>query len=234
VATTRNHASAGGIAGYFLAVALASGSEYSPSSWCSPATPGTPEPFERTERGHGGLLSAADKALANSLRACYSLPMSSSTIQFVLAVAVARLDDVAEDEWVKNKSHKKVDHLAEQFDRARALIRSQLRQELERVWESGDERVRSAQRSVIQQLCDDLIVFPLSAPQYRRLLANYAEDMPFIRDVEQSGIPARGLVRPQLRRGLHREQRQNVPQLFTHRRRADAAWAHRGRGRAAK
>ena len=89
----------------------------------------------------------------------------------VLAVAVARLDDVAEDEWVKDKSRKKAEHLAEQFERARVLIRSQLRQELERVWESGDERVRNAQRSVIRQLCEDLSVFPVSAPQYRRLLA---------------------------------------------------------------
>jgi len=114
----------------------------------------------------------------------------------VLAVAVARLDDVAEDEWAKDKSRKKSDHLAEQFDRARSLIRAQLRQELERVWESGDEQVRKAQRSVIQQLCDELMVFPLSAPQYRRLLANDADDMPFIRDIEQSGIPAmqRGLT----------------------------------------
>ena len=84
----------------------------------------------------------------------------------VLAVAVARLDDVAEDEWAKDRSRKKAEHLAEQFERARSLIRSHLRQELERVWESGDEQVRNAQRSVIQQLCDELMVFPLSAPQY--------------------------------------------------------------------
>jgi GTP-binding protein EngB required for normal cell division len=114
----------------------------------------------------------------------------------VLAVAMARLDDVAEDEWAKDRTRKKADHLAEQFDRARALIRSQLRQELERVWESGDEHVRKAQHSVIEQLCNDLLVFPLSAPQYRRLLANDPDDMPFIRDIEQSGIPAmqRGLT----------------------------------------
>ena len=49
--------------------------------------------------------------------------------------------------------------------------------------------VRNAQRSVIKQLCDDLMVFPLSAPQYRRLLANDADDMPFIRDIQQSGVP---------------------------------------------
>ncbi len=108
----------------------------------------------------------------------------------VLAVAMARLDDVAEDEWAKDKSQKKAEHLSEQFDRARELIRSQVRQELGRVWESGDENVRNAQRSVIQQLCADLLVFPLSAPQYRRLLANDPDDMPFIRDLEQSGIPA--------------------------------------------
>ena len=107
----------------------------------------------------------------------------------VLAVAVARLDDVAEDEWVKNKSRKKAEHLAEQFERARVLIRSQLRQELEQLWESGDERVRNAQRAVIQQLCEDLSVFPVSAPQYRRLLACEPDDPPFIADVEQSGVP---------------------------------------------
>ena len=108
----------------------------------------------------------------------------------VLAVAVVRLDDVAEDEWAKDKSRKKAEHLADQFERARVLIRSQLRQELERVWESGDEQVRDAQRSVIQQLCEDLLVFPLSAPQYRRLLAGDPDDAPFIVDVEQSGVPA--------------------------------------------
>jgi GTP-binding protein EngB required for normal cell division len=64
----------------------------------------------------------------------------------VLAVAMARLDDVAEDEWAKDKSRKKAEHLADQFERARALIRSQVRQELEQVWESGDENVRKAQR----------------------------------------------------------------------------------------
>jgi GTP-binding protein EngB required for normal cell division len=108
----------------------------------------------------------------------------------VLAVAVARLDDVAEDEWAKDKSRKKAEHLAGQFERARLLIRSQLRQELEKVWESGDTDVRSAQRSVIGHLCDELQVFPVSAPQYRRLLADDSDDRAFIKDVEQSGIPS--------------------------------------------
>jgi GTP-binding protein EngB required for normal cell division len=129
----------------------------------------------------------------------------------VLAVAVARLDDVAEIEWAKDKSRKKADHLGEQFDRARSLIRSQMRQELERVWESGDERVRNAQRSVIQQLCDDLLVFPISAPQYRRLLANDPDDMPFIKDIEQSGIPAmqRGLTEVASARRVDARQRRD-------------------------
>lgn len=113
----------------------------------------------------------------------------------VLAVAVARLDDVAEDEWAKDKSRKKAEHLSEQFERARDLIRAQLRQQLEGIWESGDERVRNAQRTVIQHLCNDLLVFPLSAPQYRRLLSDDPDDRAFIQNEEQSGIPAmkRGL-----------------------------------------
>jgi GTP-binding protein EngB required for normal cell division len=106
-----------------------------------------------------------------------------------LAVAVTRLDDAAEIERAKEQRGTKAEHLAEQFNRARSLMRSQLRQELERVWESGDAQVRTAQRSVIQQLSDDLLAFPLSAPQYRRLLADDPDDRAFITNVEQSGIP---------------------------------------------
>jgi hypothetical protein len=107
----------------------------------------------------------------------------------VLAVAMSHVDDVAETEWAKDKSRKKAVHLAEQCELAKAKIRQQLRQELNRVWESGDESVRGAQREVTGDLCEQALVFPVSAPEYRRVLSNHEDDRPFIQTVQQSGIP---------------------------------------------
>jgi hypothetical protein len=108
----------------------------------------------------------------------------------VLTVAMTHVDDVADTEYAKDKSRKKYVHLAEQFELARIRIRQQLHQELGRVWESGDEKVRTAQREVIDALSSDALVFPVSAPQYRRVLVADDDDRPFISDEHQSGIPA--------------------------------------------
>ena len=90
----------------------------------------------------------------------------------------------------EGRSKKKSAHLLEQFDRARTRLRSQLSQVLEQVWGSGDESVRSGQREVIERLAREALVFPVSAPEYQRLLAQHEDDRPFISDAEQSGIPA--------------------------------------------
>ncbi|MGE0446223.1 MAG: hypothetical protein AB7P99_13420, partial [Vicinamibacterales bacterium] len=63
----------------------------------------------------------------------------------VLAVAVTRLDDSAETAYADErgqaqpgeKVRSKAEHLAEQFEKARTLIRQQLRQQLQEVWSSG-------------------------------------------------------------------------------------------------
>ena len=108
----------------------------------------------------------------------------------VLAVAMSHIDDVAETEWAQDKSRKKAVYLSEQFERARDLVRSQLRQVLERVWNSGDENVRSGQRAVIERLASEALVYPVSAPQYRRFLTQDEDDRPFITEAEQSGLPS--------------------------------------------
>jgi hypothetical protein len=108
----------------------------------------------------------------------------------VLAVAMSHIDNVALDEWARDRSRKKAVHLAEQFERARALVRSQLRQVLERVWDSGDESVRSGQREVIERLAREALILPVSAPEYRKYMAQDDEDRPLIvTTAEQSGVP---------------------------------------------
>lgn len=114
----------------------------------------------------------------------------------VLAVAVVHLDDVAENEYAKNRNRRKADHLSDQFDRARSLISAQLKQELNREWDSSDKAIRSTQIEIIERICKDLLVFPLTAPQYRKFLAADPEDAAFINNDVQSGIPAmqQGLI----------------------------------------
>lgn len=142
--------------------------------------------------GRSGLTEAAADLLRTSDFLTRLLFSSDDRTEdpVVLAIAMSHIDDAAEAEYAKDPSRKKAVHLAEQFDRARTLVRSQLRQELQRVWESGDERVRSAQLGVIELLSQEALVFPVSAPQYRRLLAEDDDDRPFIKDETQSGIPA--------------------------------------------
>lgn len=116
-----------------------------------------------------------------------------------LAVAVSRLDDVAEEEWAKNRDKKKAQYLEDQFGAADSLVRSQVRQVLQNVWESSDEALMTAKKEIIDKLRDGLLVFPVSAPQYRRVLTDDDDDRAFIREEVQSGVPAmidglRGLV----------------------------------------
>jgi hypothetical protein len=128
----------------------------------------------------------------------------------ILAVAMTRLDDNAEALGLKDKTRKKFEHLADQFDRAPALVRAQLRQQLDRL-KSGDETVQKAQDAVIDQLCRDVLVFPVSAPQYRCLLADDPGENPFfIKTAEQSGIPAMqrglsGIVNDRRKEALRRQ-----------------------------
>lgn len=142
--------------------------------------------------GRSGVTQAAADLLRSSdflTRLLFSRDERAHDPVF-LAVAMSHVDSVAENEWAKDKTKKKAVHLAEQFDRARTLVHSQLRQELERVWDSGDESVRAGQREVIGHLADEALVFPVSAPQYRRLLAEEDDDRAFISSAEQSGVPA--------------------------------------------
>ncbi len=107
----------------------------------------------------------------------------------VLGVAMSHVDSVAEDEWYRDKSKKKAVHLQEQFQRASPVIQSQLRQMLARVWESGDSNVRGGQEEVIENLASNAMVFPVSAPEYRKFLVQDDDDRPFISTADQSGIP---------------------------------------------
>ena len=138
----------------------------------------------------------------------------------LLILAVVKVDLTADDNWVKDKTRKKWQH----FELLRVEAKEQKRQEFHRVLtqvcSSGDATVSEAQQRVIDTLMENLQIHPVSALQYRKILAQDEEDVPFIKEPGQSGVPElidelRGLARGW--RTRRRERIQTAEQDFIER-----------------
>ncbi|MEI7687155.1 MAG: dynamin family protein, partial [Planctomycetota bacterium] len=109
-----------------------------------------------------------------------------------LMVAVVKGDVIADERYTqerdKNKK-KKRDHLADVTEATIRHIKDHLRPQLAKVWTSESEQVGQAQQGVIDRIIEKLEVHPVSAVQFRKLLANDEEDRAFITDAGQSGMP---------------------------------------------
>lgn len=163
-------------------------------------------------------------------RLLYSVSDPTARTATVL-VAVTRIDDLASERYARDKSKRKREHLREVCGEFQRVIREQMRSQLEAVWESesGDEDGRSR---VIERILGSLEVYPVSAPEYRRLLTEDDDDRPFLLDPEESQIP--NLERALLRLAEHeREERQRrlreasgvfAGQLLASLRRIEALW----------
>jgi hypothetical protein len=114
----------------------------------------------------------------------------------VLAIAVTQLDLVADSRYAQNKMRTKAEHLQECAAEAIALLRIQLRDQLTRVWSGDGEGLTTGKREVVERLVAQVQIYPVSALEYRRLLANDDDDRAFIKSIEQSGVPhlQRGLA----------------------------------------
>jgi hypothetical protein len=106
----------------------------------------------------------------------------------VLLVSVSKIDDIAESQYVEDRTRKKRDHLAEVCNSMPPMIREQIRQQLSDVWASS-EGLGQSQNQVIENILQTLQVHPVSAIQFRKLLAGDEEDPSFIRDSRESNIP---------------------------------------------
>ena len=87
----------------------------------------------------------------------------------VLMVVVVRIDDVAVENWMNDRAthgtalKSKAQHFSEQAERCRGDVGHRLQSFLREVWDDDTE----GKRLVIQSILDNLMVFPVSAPQYR-------------------------------------------------------------------
>jgi GTP-binding protein EngB required for normal cell division len=113
-----------------------------------------------------------------------------------LLVVVTRVDDVANEEWAqtshlpKDERPKKRAVFESRVESFRPRIRDQLREQLSRITSSDNEAVQTAREAAVANLLADMRVHPVSAPEYRRFLAEDEDDLSFLPNAEATGVPA--------------------------------------------
>lgn len=116
----------------------------------------------------------------------------------ILMVAVTRIDDVAGERYRQDtaKSKKKYAYFLEATEEAKTRLRGDVQRYLEETWLNDTEAATDARKQVVRNLLAKLEVHPLSAPEYAKLMAGDEDDQPFLRDLEQTGVPdfARSLM----------------------------------------
>jgi hypothetical protein len=94
----------------------------------------------------------------------------------VLVVAVTRVDDIASSEYLSDEDREFPEHFADVCARTVPLVRSHLRGEIERIWSTNGE-LGASKKAVIENLLQTLQVYPLSAVEYRKLVAGKRADL---------------------------------------------------------
>jgi hypothetical protein len=94
----------------------------------------------------------------------------------VLVVAVTRVDDIAESEYSADGDRPFADYFSDVCERTVPMVRSQLRGEIERIWQDDGE-LGETKEAVIDNLLETLQVYPLSAVEYRRLVTGKRSEL---------------------------------------------------------
>ena len=113
-----------------------------------------------------------------------------------MLVAVTKVDDVMQTEWSELVSTedkprpKKYEVFLEKIEEFKPRMQAQFADQLGRMSASENPDIQKAREQVKNTLLSNLEVFPLSAPEYRKVLKDDEEDKSFLRNPEQSGVPA--------------------------------------------
>ena len=126
-----------------------------------------------------------------------------------LMVVVVRADDIAETRFVEDKSRKKREHFVDVCAEARQDAIAQLREHLTEAWRT-DEKLSQTKQEVLDRIINGLQVHPLSALQYRRLLANDEDDLAFIKEPEESNVPKFFRSLAEMATAINRERRERL------------------------
>jgi hypothetical protein len=109
-----------------------------------------------------------------------------------LLLAVTKLDEVAKARRQEEGNGRKVrDIFREVCQEAVPRMRAQTAASLESLSGLATDRgmMRDAARAASELVLDSLAVLPVSAPQYAYLLEDDEEQRPFVRDVDETGLP---------------------------------------------
>lgn len=114
-----------------------------------------------------------------------------------LLLAVTRVDDLATQDWYDidpDEEGRRARSKAEVFDELRQKLLRGLRQQFEQqiasfVVTEGSVDIQRGREAASEKILRSLEIHPVSAIEYRRLLAANDDDRAFLRSVEQSGLP---------------------------------------------
>jgi GTP-binding protein EngB required for normal cell division len=113
-----------------------------------------------------------------------------------MLVAVTKVDDVSQSAWSDLVSTedmprpKKYEVFLEKIEEFKPRMRAQFADQLGKMSASDNLDVQRARDQVKNTLLSNLQVFPLSAPEYKKVLRDDEEDRSFLRSPDQSGVPA--------------------------------------------
>jgi hypothetical protein len=113
-----------------------------------------------------------------------------------MLVAVTRVDDVTQSEWSnlvptdEKPKPKKSEVFQEKIEEFKPRMQAQFADQLGRMSASDNPDIQRARDQAKNTLLSNLQVFPLSAPEYRKVLVDDEDDKSFLRSPEQSGVPA--------------------------------------------
>jgi GTP-binding protein EngB required for normal cell division len=141
---------------------------------------------------HRGLQESLAEALKqseflNSLLYSADEPVDDP----ILMVVVTRMDDVAGERYRQDteKSKRRSQYFLEATEEAKTRLRGDVRRYLEEIWLNDTAAATDGRKRVVRNLLDKLEVHPLSAPEYAKLIADDDDDRPFLKNLEQTGVP---------------------------------------------
>jgi hypothetical protein len=140
-----------------------------------------------------------------------------------LILAVTRVDDVASQDWRdlaedENGRKSKTRHVV--FDEVRERMRYSMRQALEQQLElfmetTGSESIREGRKIAGRAIMESLRIHPVSAIEFRKLIADHDEDRSFLKSTDQSGIPMLSADLSELSRAQRAKRAERLQRLVT-------------------
>jgi GTP-binding protein EngB required for normal cell division len=109
-----------------------------------------------------------------------------------MLIAVTKVDDVATEHWRNLASEnrpKKSAVYAELVQQFKTRMLRQVGDQLQQFGSTSHEIVKDARAEARARLLASLEIYPVSAPEYRKIILDDDDDRPFLKDVFESGVP---------------------------------------------